>query len=134
MDTKALNEVPFSHTFAKYKIIDRLALHKKIIETMKKFPFSINVDECTATSGMKVFTITVSYFDETASESIVDHYCSFECIRTIATKLFDKLCQTFIKVGIPFENLISDLSDSAAYMRDEKNGIEKRCASNYRFD
>ena len=32
-------------------------------------------------SGMEVFTILVSYFDEVRGESVVEHYCSFECIK-----------------------------------------------------
>eukprot|EP00111_Clytia_hemisphaerica_P013916 TCONS_00040959-protein len=128
VDSKALNAVNISATSATYKIVDGLGVHKRrqIISNLRKSPFSINIDECTASSGMKVFTILVSYFDESIGECVVEHYCSFECIKTNAVELFEGICDVFAKDQIPFDNLISDLSDSAAYMRGVKSGIEKR--------
>ncbi|XP_066924720.1 uncharacterized protein [Clytia hemisphaerica] len=106
-----------------------LGVHKRrqIISNLRKSPFSINIDECTASSGMKVFTILVSYFDESIGECVVEHYCSFECIKNQCFRVVRRnLCDVFAKDQIPFDNLISDLSDSAAYMRGVKSGIEKR--------
>ena len=85
--------------------MDGLSLHKKrkLVDALKKNPFSINIDECTASSGMKVFTIIVSYFDEEIGETVVEHYCSFECIRVNAEELFVKICDVFVKDEIPFK-------------------------------
>ena len=75
---------------------------------------------------MKVFTILVSYFDDELGKSTVQHYKSIECIEVSAELLTDTILKAFSEDEIPLENLISDLSDSASYMRGEKSGIEKK--------
>ena len=74
---------------------------------------------------MKVFTILVGYFGDELERSTVEHYESIECIDISAEILSEEILNAFIEDNIPLENLISDLSDSASYMRDEKSGIEK---------
>ena len=43
-----------------------------------------------------------------------------------AEVLFSKICNVFSEDEIPLENLISNLSDSAGYIRGEKSVIGKR--------
>ena len=127
-DPKTLNEISMSPGGVTYKIVHGLGLfyNKAVICKLQKNSFSVNIDKCTASNGMKVFTILVSYFDDELERSTVEHYKSIECIDISAEILSEKILNAFIEDNIPLENFISDLSDSASYMRGEKSGIEKR--------
>ena len=92
---------------------------------MKKYPFSINIDECTFSNSQKVFSILVSYFDIEIGESVVQHYESINLIEVSAKSLLERICNCFIRDDIPFQNLVSDLSDSTNFMRGERGGVEK---------
>ena len=89
---------------------------------MKKYPFSINIDECTSSNSQKVFSI--SYFDIEIGESVVQHYESINLIEVSAKSLLERICNCFIRDDIPFQNLVSDLSDSTNFMRGERGGVE----------
>ena len=47
-------------------------------------------------------------------------------IEVNALTLFQTICKLLQDDQIPFENLVSDLSDSTNYMRGKKSGLEKR--------
>ena len=47
-------------------------------------------------------------------------------IEVNALNLFKKICELFQADQIPFENRVSDLSDSTNYIRGKKGGLEKR--------
>ena len=128
IDNKALNEVNFSRTSATYKIVDGLAIskNKSVIHKMQNSHFSVNIDECTASSAMKVLSILASSFDDEMSRCVIEHYKSLECAHVNAEVLFSKICNVFSEDEIPLEDLISNLSDSAGYMRGEKSGIGKK--------
>ena len=72
-DHKALPELKMNCTGASYKLVDGLNVyeHTKIVDAMKSYPFSINIDECTSNNHHKVFNILVSYFDEIFGLSVV---------------------------------------------------------------
>ena len=74
---------------------------------------------------MKVFTILISYFDEKLGRSTIEHFKSIECIGINAELLFGEILNAFVVDNIPSENLLSDLSDSASYVRRGKCGTEK---------
>ena len=75
-DPKALYQLRVNRTAASYKLKHGLSVHirKKVVDCMKKYPFSINIDECTSNNSQKVFSILVSYFDIEIGESVVQHY------------------------------------------------------------
>ena len=127
-DHKALSELKMNRTAASYKLVDGLNVYerKKIVDAMKSYPFSINIDECTSNNHHKVFSILVSYFDEVLGLSVVQHYKSVSMIEVNVLTLFENTCKLFQDDQIPFENLVSDLSDSTTYMRGKKSGLEKR--------
>ena len=50
---------------------------------MKKYSFSINIDECTSNNTQKVFSILVSYFDVEIEQSVVQHYESVSLIEVM---------------------------------------------------
>ena len=127
-DHKALSELKMNRTATSYKLVDGLNVYerKKIVDAMKSYPFSINIDECTSNNHHKVFSILVSYFDEILGLSVVQHYKSVSMIEVNVLTLFETICKLFQDDQIPFENLVSDLSDSTNYMRGKKSGLEKR--------
>ena len=57
---------------------------------------------------------------------MVDHYKSIECIEVNTEQILAKIDALFSGDEIPWENLISDLTDSAAYMKGKKSGLEVR--------
>ena len=79
---------------------------------MKKCPFSINIDECTSNISQNVFSVRVSYFDIEIGESVVEHHESISLIEVNTKSLLERICNCFIRDDVPFQNLISDLSDS----------------------
>ena len=92
---------------------------------MKKYSFSIKIDECTSNISQKVFSILVSYFDIEIGESVAQHYESIGLIEVNAKSLLECIWNYFIRDDVPFQNLVSDLSVSTNYMRGERGGLEK---------
>ena len=82
-DVKVLSKVEMNRTAATYKLKDGLAVHvkKSIVAAMKKYPFSINIDECTSNNNHKVFSLLVSYFDAVVGKCVVQHLriCQHGC-------------------------------------------------------
>ena len=71
-----------------------------------------------------LFFLTFRHVEK--GQSVVQHYESFSCTTVNAAILMTEISNLFQSDEIPWENLISDLSDSAAYMRGKKSGLEKR--------
>ena len=69
-DPKALYQLRVNRTAASYKLKHGLSVHirKKVVDCIKKYPFSQNIDECTSNISQKVFSIIVSYFDREIGE------------------------------------------------------------------
>ena len=128
-DHKALSELKMNRTAASYKLVDGLNVFecKKIVDAMKSYPFSINIDECTSNNHHRVFSILVSYFDEILGLSIVQHYKSVSksMIEVIAITIFQTICKLFQDDQIPFQKFVSDLSNSTNYMRGKKKWLRK---------
>ena len=57
-DPKALSQLQMNRTAATYKLKHGLLVYvrKNVVECMKKYPFSIDIDECTSNNSHKVFT------------------------------------------------------------------------------
>ena len=56
----------------------------------------------------------------------MQHYTSLELTTVNASTVFQAVKETFEKDEIPLKNIISSLSDSAAYMRGKVSGFETR--------
>ena len=94
---------------------------------MKKSNFSFKIGECTATNSHKrVFSILVTFYDEILKKVVIEHYESVECILVNSLTLLHKIDSLFKRDGIPWENLISGLSDNTNYMRGKKSGLETK--------
>ena len=126
-DPKALSEFKMNRTAASYKLKHGLSVYvcKIVVDCRKKYPFSISIDEYTSNVSQKLFSILVSYFDIEIGESVGQHYESVSLMEVNAKSLLECICNCFIKDDIPFENLVSDLSDSTNYMRGKRRGLEK---------
>ena len=66
----------FSRTTAIYKIVHGLrnVYHLRIVAALITTPFSLNIDECTSKTCIKVFSIIVMYFDRTLGKSVFQNY------------------------------------------------------------
>ena len=92
---------------------------------MKQSPFSMNVDEYFSNAHGKVFRILVSYYCDSAKRVVVQHYNSCSMLVVNAENLFHHVTSLLMKDNIPFDNVISNLSDSTNYMRGKIAGFEK---------
>ena len=110
-DPKALSQLRTNRTAVSYKLKHGLSVYirKKIVGCMKKYHFSINIDECTSSNSQQVFSILVSYFDIKIGESVAQRYKSISLIEVNAKSLLERICNCFIRDDIPFQNLVSDL-------------------------
>ena len=95
---------------------------------MKKYPFSINIDECTSNNSQKILYILVSYLDIEIGESVVQHYESVSLIEVNAKSLLERICNCFTRDSIPFQNLVLKITS------DSVNGIELGWFTNYLFN
>ena len=128
-DPKALNELQLERDSATYKLKFgiHLIIRKRLLEKMRNSPFSLNIDESTSKASKKrILNVLVCYFDETIGESVTDHYCSLEMTTVNAATVHEAVTTQMNADGIPLENLISILSDSAAYMRGRHNGFHEK--------
>ena len=128
-DRPALQGVNMDHATATYKLREGLSVYQQceLIKKLKKSNFSINIDECTATNSHKrVFSILVSFYDEILKKVVTEHYESVECILMNSLTLLQKIDYLFKQDGIPWEDLISDLSDNTNYMQGKKSGLDTK--------
>lgn len=101
--------------------------HVRLVSVMKTTPFSLNIDECTSKASKKrILNILVSFFCETSCKCVCQLYASIEMVVVNANTVFEAVRDRFIHDEIPFTNLISVLSDSAAYMRGSLNGFHAK--------
>ena len=128
IDHKALSELKMNRTAASYKLVDGLNVYerKKIVDAMKSYPFSIDIDECTSNNHHKVFSILVSYFDEILGLSVIQHYKSVSMIEVNALILFQTIYKLFWRWPNSVWKPAADLSDNTNYMCGKKSGLEKR--------
>ena len=91
---------------------------------MKKYLFSINIDEFTSNNSQKVFSILISYLNIEIGESVLQYYESISLIEASAKSLLG-ICNCYKRDDISFQNLLSDLSDSTNYIKGKRGGLEK---------
>ena len=96
-DHKAFSELKMNRTATSSKLVDGVNVyeHKKIVDAMKSYPFSINIDEYISNNHHKVFSILVSYFDEILGLSVIQHYKSVSMIEVNALILFQTIYKLF---------------------------------------
>ncbi|KAK3764280.1 hypothetical protein RRG08_033362 [Elysia crispata] len=128
-DHKALQALSMERFCATYKLTHGVheVTRKRIVNKLRTVPFSINLDEATSKSNKKrVLNILVCYFDSDTGESVTHLYSSVELVVVNASTVHAAVVGKLKEDGIPLQNLISSLSDSAAYMRGTHNGYEAK--------
>ena len=128
-DPKALSDVALSRRSATRKLVHGIhnVERKRLVSAMKTSSFSLNIDESTAKSNKKrVMNVLVSYFDGDLQQSVTKIYASVEMIIVNASTVYAKVTEILQADEVPLTNLISILSDSAAYMRGKKNGFQAK--------
>ena len=107
-DAKALSVLQMDTAAASYKLKCGLLVDvcKKLVDFLKKYPFSLIIDKCTSSNNQMVFSILVSYFDIEIGESVVQHYQSISLIEVNTKSLLERICNCFIRDDIPFQNLV----------------------------
>lgn len=131
LDTKALSEVRLDRTTATYKLKYGLAasFHEKLLDKLRKYPFSLNLDEATSSSNKKVLTVLVSYFDVCDGCVKIEHLKSVELEKATSEVIFGEIVKLMEDCQIPWKNLTSVLMDSCSVMRGNKTGVETRLRS-----
>lgn len=129
MDPKALSDLQLARTTASYKLVDGVArnITNDLLNDLKTYPFSINVDESTCNGNKKVLAVLVSYLRVQTSEIVLAHLASIEVLSVNSASIMNKLENLFTEYNLPWNNLVSCLFDSCNIMRGKHNGVEKRC-------
>lgn len=132
-DKAALVNMKLSRTAASYKMVHGLGytFSERTISNLRKYKFSLNVDESTCNSNKKVLAMLVSYFDQAQKEVIVEHLGSLEVVKVSAASLEKAMCDFFERERIPWTNLVSIMLDSCNVMRGSKSGLETRIQQNH---
>nr|XP_055069280.1 uncharacterized protein LOC129450264 [Misgurnus anguillicaudatus] len=127
-DKAALSQIKVSRTAASYKIVYGMGrtFAEKTFSNLRRYPFSLNVDESTSSSFKKVLSMLVSYFNEELNDVVVEHLGSLEVWKVTSASLERLMFDFFQKNNIPWLNLISIMLDSCNVMRGSKSGLETR--------
>jgi len=128
-DYKALQELRLERTSATCKLKEGLSavFHKRLVSDMKNTPFSVNIDESTLKANKaRVLNIMVCYFCEETQRSVTYLYASVEMSVVNADTVYSTVLNKFREDDISLDNLVSVLSDSAAYMRGCKTGFQTK--------
>ncbi|KAJ4940452.1 hypothetical protein JOQ06_026755 [Pogonophryne albipinna] len=132
-DKIALSRMKLSRTAASYKMVHGLGhtFSERTLSNLRKYPFSLNVDESTSSSNKKVLAMLVSYFDQELKDVVVEHLGSLEVVKVNAASLEELICNFFKEKDIPWSNLVSIMLDSCNVMRGSKSGLETRIRQNH---
>ncbi|KAJ3596140.1 hypothetical protein NHX12_002549 [Muraenolepis orangiensis] len=124
-DPKVTNAMSMERTTASYKLREGVGsvLQKRLVADLQRYPFSMNIDECTSSSHLKVCSVLINYYSDEAGECVTKHYHSSSMNRVNAKSLHKCIDDLFVADEISRSNVISMLSDSANYMRGKIGGI-----------
>ena len=125
-DKAALQKLSMDRTTASYKLREGLApyLEDLVLEELRTEPFSLNIDEATSKTNVKVLAVLVSYFSPSAKRIVVHHLGAMQLTSTTAQAMFEEIDNMFVSKGLDWNNLVSVLLDSCAVMRGTKGGLE----------
>ena len=115
-----------SRTAASYKLRYGVAktLKDELLEELQTCVFSLNIDEATSKTDMKVLTVLVNHFSSSHRKLMVHHLASLKLIKVTAESLFAELAKLFESLNLPWVNLLSVMMDSCSVMRGSKGGLE----------
>ena len=118
-DKAALDALKMDRTTASYKMTHGLCktMKDELIEDLKNSFFSLNLDECTSQTNVKVVAVLACYFSVKEKKVVVKHLSSFSIIKCDSETLFNAIVNLFEELDLPWENLVSVLMDSCNVMR-----------------
>ena len=92
-DRQALDEISMDRTSASYKMTHRLGkiFQEEYVEDLQTSFFSLNIDECTSESNLRVVSVLVSYFSDKEQEVVVKHLSSFAVTKVDSQTLYQNL-------------------------------------------
>lgn len=131
-DKVALDTIHMDRTTASYKMTHGLGktLKEELIEELQNTFFSLNIDECTSKTNIRVVAVLASYYSRRECKVVVKHLSSFSIIKVDSESLYSALVNMFEEYKLPWGNLISVLMDSCNVMRGSKTGLETRIRNN----
>ncbi len=127
-EPKVLQSMSMQRTTASYKLREGLgqSIHDSLVHKLALTYFSMNCDECTNSANQKVFSVLVCYFDEDQGESVTEIYMSSSLKKVSAAILIEEVTTKLKEDKLPLTRIISNLSDSANYMRGKTSGFETK--------
>lgn len=127
-DRLALQDLSMDRTSASYTLTHgvKKTILNTLLDEMKAQPFSLNIDEATTKTNIRVLGVLVSYWSTALEKMVVEHLAAIELTTVNANTIFMAMDKLFTKNGIPWTNLISIMMDSCAVMRGSKNGFETK--------
>ena len=84
-------------TTASYKLREGLApyLREQVLEELRTTPFSLNIDEATSKTNVKVLAVLVSYFSPSQNKVVLHHLHAFTLTKVTSQLIFDGLDEMF---------------------------------------
>ncbi|XP_034534682.1 uncharacterized protein LOC117809115 [Notolabrus celidotus] len=107
LDKVGLQGMKLSRTAASYKMIHGLGrtYSERTFSNLRRFPFSLNLDESMSNNNKKVLSMLVCYFHADLRKVMVEHLGSLEVVKVNAANLERLLCDFFKQNDIPWKNL-----------------------------
>ena len=99
-------------------------LKDELMAKLRSTPFSINMDEATATNNIQVCSLLVCCFN--GDDVVTEHLDSFNAPVVNNSTLYHEVMDVFQKREIPVKNLLALLMNSYVVTRGCKTGLEKR--------
>ena len=99
-------------------------LSDELMAKLRSTPFSMNMDEATATNNMQVCSLLVCYFN--GVDIVTEHLDSFNVPVVNNATLYHEVMDVFQNRELPLKNLLAVLMDSCAMVKGCKTGLEKR--------
>jgi hypothetical protein len=131
-DKVALANVQLSRTTASYKLTHGLGytFTERLHENLRRYPFSMNIDESTSSNNNKVLAMLVSFYNPNTRQVEVEYLGSINLLKVNAAAVRKSLVNFFAEHDLPWLNLISLMMDSCAVMRGSKSGVETQIRAN----
>lgn len=125
-DPKALQQLKMGRMSASYKMRFGLGktIQEELLAELKESVFSLNIDEATSKTDLRILTILVSHCSTSCERLMIHHLASINLKKVTAESLYKSLTDVFEEFNLPWSNLLSIMMDSCAVMRGSKGGLE----------
>ena len=128
-DPDAVHGLQLSSTSIKRKLVHGMAsgFTDTLIDTLKKTPFSLNIDEAlTKNGGLKLLSFLVCFYDFNKEKTVIHNLKTVTVLNTKAETMFTATQEIFEENEIPWDNLISVFTDNTNCMIGEHAGLQAK--------